>query len=130
MRPETSKRDTLYGDLIVLCAIALVDILVHILFSGQYGFHRDELDIVMNARQLDWGYVAYPPLTPLLARFGLALFGPSLVGLRLLPALGQGTVVVLTGLMAHGTTGQRGAGAQGQRCRSGAAKRTLLVRAR
>ena len=107
MRPETSKRDTLYGDLIVLCAIALVDILVHILFSGQYGFHRDELDIVMNARQLDWGYVAYPPLTPLLARFGLELFGPSLVGLRLLPALGQGIVVVLTGLMARDMGGSR-----------------------
>jgi len=121
MTPNTSKRSALSDDLIVLFAIALVDVLVHVLFSGQYGFHRTELDIVMNARQLDRGYVAYPPLTPLLARFGLALFGPSLVGLRLLPALGQGIVVVLTGLMARGTTGQRGAGAQDQRCQSWAA---------
>ena len=107
MTPLTSKRSALIGDLIVLFAIALVDVLVHVLFSGQYGFHRDELDIVMNARQLDWGYVAYPPLTPLLARIGLELFGPSLVGLRLLPALGQGIVVVLTGLMARDMGGGR-----------------------
>jgi len=53
MTPNTAKRSTLSGDLIVLFAIALVDVLVHIVFSGQYGFHRDELDIVMNARQLD-----------------------------------------------------------------------------
>ena len=107
MTPNTSKRSTLSGDLIILFAIALVDVLLHVLFSGQYGFHRDELDIVMNARQLDWGYVAYPPLTPLLARIGLELFGPSLVGLRLLPALGQGIVVVLTGLMARDMGGGR-----------------------
>jgi len=49
MTPNTAKRSTLSGDLIVLFAIVLVDVLVHIVFSGQYGFHRDELDIVMNA---------------------------------------------------------------------------------
>jgi hypothetical protein len=42
----------LSGDLVVLCAIALVDVLVHVLFSGQYGFHRDELDVLMNVHQL------------------------------------------------------------------------------
>jgi 4-amino-4-deoxy-L-arabinose transferase-like glycosyltransferase len=109
MTTARSQRSTLSGDLIVLFAVALVDVVVHVLFSGQYGFHRDELDIIMSARQLDWGYVAYPPLTPLLARIGLELFGPSLVGLRLLPALGQGLVVVLTGLMARDFGGSRSA---------------------
>ncbi len=46
------------------CSLVVVVMLFHILTNGQYGFHRDELDILMNARQLDWGYVAYPPLTP------------------------------------------------------------------
>ena len=82
---------------------------MHVLTNGQYGFHRDELDIIMNARQLDWGYVAYPPLTPLLARFELALFGGSLTGMRLLPALAQGIVAVLVGLMARDMGGRRGA---------------------
>jgi 4-amino-4-deoxy-L-arabinose transferase-like glycosyltransferase len=81
--------------------------LAHLLTNGQYGFHRDELDILMNARQLDWGYVAYPPLTPLLARVGLALFGSSLPGLRLFSAIGQGVVALLVGWMARDLGGKR-----------------------
>ena len=107
MTPNMSRRSAFSGDLMILFAIALVDVFLHVLSSGQYGFHRDELDVVMNARQLDWGYVAYPPLAPLVARLGLELFGPSLVGLRLLPALGQGIVVLLTGLMARDMGGSR-----------------------
>ncbi|MFN2196685.1 MAG: glycosyltransferase family 39 protein, partial [Anaerolineales bacterium] len=86
------------GILLLLGAAAA---LFHILFNGQYGFHRDELDILMNARQLDWGYVAYPPITPFAARILLEIFGNSLRGLRLFSALGQGIVVVLAGLMAR-----------------------------
>lgn len=43
---------------ILLLLLAIGGALIHILLNGQYGFHRDELDIIMNARQLDWGYVA------------------------------------------------------------------------
>ncbi|RPI33993.1 MAG: phospholipid carrier-dependent glycosyltransferase, partial [Chloroflexota bacterium] len=88
-------------DNMVLLLLGCLAALVHILLNGQYGFHRDELDILMNARRLDWGYVAYPPLTPFLARIGLELFGDSLRGLRLFSALGQGVVVILAGLMAR-----------------------------
>lgn len=91
----------------LLLLIGSAVVLFHILTNGQYGFHRDELDILMNARQLDWGYVAYPPLTPFLARLELMLFGTSLVGLRLLPALAQGVVVILVGLMARDFGGGR-----------------------
>jgi hypothetical protein len=89
--------------LLIGCGVALF----HILTNGQYGFHRDELDILMNAHQLDWGYVAYPPITPLVARISLSLFGTSLRGLRLFPALAQGIVVILTGLMARDFGGGR-----------------------
>jgi 4-amino-4-deoxy-L-arabinose transferase-like glycosyltransferase len=95
------------GDNTLLLLIGAGVVLLHILTNGQYGFHRDELDILMNARQLDWGYVAYPPLTPLIARIGLTLFGPSLVGLRAFPALAQGIVVILVGLMARDFGGGR-----------------------
>ncbi|MFN2138063.1 MAG: glycosyltransferase family 39 protein, partial [Candidatus Promineifilaceae bacterium] len=95
------------SDNMLLLLIAGGIVLFHILTNGQYGFHRDELDILMNARQLDWGYVAYPPITPLLARIELALFGPSLMGMRLLPALAQGMVVILVGLMTRDFGGSR-----------------------
>ncbi len=97
------------NDIGVLTLVGLAITLSHLLTNGQYGFHRDELDIIMNARQLDWGYVAYPPLTPFLARIELLLFGPSLIGMRLFPALAQGIVALLVGLMARDFGGRRSA---------------------
>src|SRR5512133_3657671 len=94
---------------LILLSLALGGVLIHILLNGQYGFHRDELDFIMNARQLDLGYVSYPPITPLFARIGLELFGESLRGLRILPAIAQGIVMVLAGLMAREMSGKRNA---------------------
>jgi 4-amino-4-deoxy-L-arabinose transferase-like glycosyltransferase len=101
---EEQKTDNL-----ILILLALGGTLIHILFNGQYGFHRDELDFIMNARQLDWGYISYPPLTPFFARLGLELFGESLRGLRVLPAIAQGIVMILAGLMARDMGGKRNA---------------------
>ena len=56
--------------------------------STRYGFHRDELYFLDCARHLQAGYVDQPVLTPLLAWVSLSLFGVSLPGLRLWPALG------------------------------------------
>lgn len=96
-------------DNVLLLALASGGVLIHILLNGQYGFHRDELDVILNARQLDWGYVAYPPFTPFLARIEFALFGASLRGLRIFPALAQGLVMVLAGWMARDMGGKRNA---------------------
>jgi len=97
------------SDTTLLLLLALVGVLFHVLLNGQYGFHRDELDFIMNARQLAWGYVSYPPITPFFARVGLVLFGESLRGLRVLPAIAQGFAMVLAGLMARDMGGKRGA---------------------
>ncbi len=109
MTLKTALRPLHLSDNALLLLLAVGGVSIHILLNGQYGFHRDELDILMNARQLDWGYVAYPPLTPFIARLGLELFGNSLQGLRLFSALGQGLVMVLAGLMARDMGGKRGA---------------------
>jgi 4-amino-4-deoxy-L-arabinose transferase-like glycosyltransferase len=75
--------------------------------NHQYGFHQDEMVVLDNANNLDWGFVEYPPLTPLLARLELTLLGLSLVSARTLSALSQGIVFVLTGLMARELGGNR-----------------------
>jgi len=90
--------------LIILVAILVT---VHTLTNGQYGFHRDELATIDDARHLAWGYIAYPPLTPFIARVALELFGPSLAGLRFFAALAQGLSVILAGLMARELGGAR-----------------------
>jgi hypothetical protein len=94
---------------LLLIIFALCAVTFHIALNGQYGFHRDELDFIMSARQLDWGYVSYPPLTPFFARLGLELFGESLRGLRVIPAIAQGIVMILAGLMARDMGGKRNA---------------------
>jgi 4-amino-4-deoxy-L-arabinose transferase-like glycosyltransferase len=86
---------------ILLLLLALVRVLLHTLTNGLYGFHRDELATLDDARHLAWGYVAYPPLAPAVARVALELFGPSLPGLRLFAVLAQGAAMVLSGLMAR-----------------------------
>jgi hypothetical protein len=89
--------------------LAFLNILLHTLTNAQYGFHRDELATLEDARYLAWGYVVYPPMTPLIARLSLTLFGPSLVALRFFAAVAQGIAMVLTGLMAGELGGTRSA---------------------
>jgi hypothetical protein len=60
---------------------------VLMVLSPWYGFHRDELYFLDCARHLQASYVDQPVLTPLLAWVSLKLFGVSLTGLRLWPAL-------------------------------------------
>jgi 4-amino-4-deoxy-L-arabinose transferase-like glycosyltransferase len=100
-------RRILSSDLAMLVLLALGWVLIFIPINEQYGFHRDELAFVENARHLDWGYIEYPPLTPLIARAALELFGTSLVGLRLFASLAIGAVLVLVGLMARELGGSR-----------------------
>ena len=89
--------------LVIAGAIAII----HLITNGRYGFHRDEFQFLSDARHLDWGFVAYPPLTPFLERIGLALFGLSLIGLRLFSVLAQAIAIVVTGLMARELGGGR-----------------------
>lgn len=96
-------------DLLMLVTIAAGTVVVHLLAGGYYGFHRDELATLDDARHLAWGYVAYPPVTPFFARLSLILFGTSLVGFRFFAFIVEAIAVVLTGLMARELGGRRGA---------------------
>ncbi len=91
----------------MLLGLAGAVALLHMLTNGRYGFHRDELQFLSDARHIDWGFVAYPPLTPFLERIGLALFGISLTGLRLFSVIAQSMAIIVTGLMAKELGGGR-----------------------
>ena len=95
------------SDLGVLVLLGSALLLLHTLTNGRYGFQRDELMTLDDARHLDWGYVSYPPLTPFLGRVELELFGTSLRGFRLFAALAQSLVPVLAGLAARELGGKR-----------------------
>ena len=94
-------------DMWALVGIAAAVALVHVVTNGRYGLHRDELQVLSDARHLDWGFVPYPPLTPFVERIALSLFGLSLVGLRMFSVIAQAAAVVVTGLMAYELGGGR-----------------------
>jgi 4-amino-4-deoxy-L-arabinose transferase-like glycosyltransferase len=91
-----------------ISAAAAVALLLAV--SGRYGFHRDELYFIVAGRQLDWGFIDQPPLTPVVARISESILGLSPTALRVLPALSVGAVSVVSALMAR----RFGAGRAGQ----------------
>jgi hypothetical protein len=91
----------------ILFALSAAVLLVHLLTGNRYGFHRDELATLDDARHLAWGFVAYPPVTPFFGWVSLTLFGTSLAGFRFFAALAMSVAILLTGLMARQMGGKR-----------------------
>jgi len=104
-----SRNGTSDRGLAILLALGAAVLVVHLLTGGSYGFHRDELATLDDARHLAWGYVAYPPVTPFFGWISLKLFGTSLTGFRFFAAVSASVAVVLTGLMARELGGKTGA---------------------
>jgi 4-amino-4-deoxy-L-arabinose transferase-like glycosyltransferase len=108
MNRPINFRSVLLSDVGILIMLALLRFLLQVFTNGQYGFHQDELVTVdIATRHLDWGYVAWPPLTPFLANISCSLFGLSLIGLRSFAALAEGIMMLLMGLMIRDLGGNR-----------------------
>jgi 4-amino-4-deoxy-L-arabinose transferase-like glycosyltransferase len=95
LKLRIKNRDTL-----IILGISFLNLLIHILTNGQYGFHRDELYFIDCSKHLAFGYIDMPPLTPFFAKLTLILLGDTLQGLRFFPALLSSIIVFMTGLMA------------------------------
>lgn len=100
-----SKRTLIEGDPsrtpAILWPFVVTALLIHLLTNGRYGYFRDELYFIACAKHLDWGYVDMAPLSALLLRIELTLFGDSLFALRLFPALAGALTVTLTGAITR-----------------------------
>ncbi len=68
---------------VVAAMVALAIVLAVV--APLYGYHRDELYFRMLPPA--WGYTDQPPLTPLLASAAAALFGDSVIALRIVALL-------------------------------------------
>jgi 4-amino-4-deoxy-L-arabinose transferase-like glycosyltransferase len=110
MKKIELNRGTLFGATAILLYLALVRLVAVLLFSGRYGYFRDELYYLACADHLALGYVDHPPLSIGLLAVVRALFGDSLFAIRLLPALAGAVTVFLSGLLAR----KLGAGKFGQ----------------
>jgi len=91
----------------MLFGLAGILVVAHVLTNGRYGLHRDELQVLSDARHLDWGFVPYPPLTPFVERVSMSIFGLSLVGLRMFSVISAALILIFTGMMARELGGGR-----------------------
>jgi hypothetical protein len=98
----------------VACGFGVFTVLLHVALTlwvkhVGYGYFRDEFYYLICGRHLAWGYVDHGPMVALQARVAETLFGKSLVGLRMLSAIGGGVRVAMTGLIAWALGGRRAA---------------------
>src|SRR3989304_3092016 len=101
------------GAVLLGAAFAAVALQMGATLIGQkfgYGYFIDELYYIACARRLDFGYVDHPPLAPAILRLNLALFGDSLVALRLPGPIAGALTALTTGWLAA----RLGAGRFGQ----------------
>ncbi len=106
---DATDRRALAGGLAVVGLMALAKIALHFASPGRvgYGFFVDELYFLACSEHLAWGFVDMPPLFPAITALIRALFGDSLLAIRLLPALSGAALVMMTGLMARDLGGRR-----------------------
>ena len=90
-----------------LLALSVGALALLLVFASRNGYHRDELYFIEASRHLAWGYVDQPVGAIAIVRLSRALFGSSLLGLRLFPALAFALTVFLTGLIARELGGRR-----------------------
>ncbi len=88
-------------------AIAAVKVLFHLLTATRYGYFVDEFYYYSCSRHLQWGYVDHPPLVAGLMWLATHLFGHSLLGIRVIPALLSGLLVALVAATARELGGGR-----------------------
>jgi hypothetical protein len=87
--------------------VAAATVLLHLAVGAGYGWHRDEMYFFVESWRMDWGFASEPPMTPAIAWLSGQLFGESLVGLRMWPALAGAAVAVLASLVARELGGGR-----------------------
>jgi hypothetical protein len=103
---NATLRRILISDYALIAGIALVSFLVHMAIAGNYGYFRDELYYIAAGHHLAPGYVDFPFLIALLAAL-LQPFGDNLVIIHIVPAIANGCVVFVTGLLARELGGKR-----------------------
>jgi len=77
-------------------AMAAAYIVIQLALSHRYGYFRDEFYYLACGEHLAWGYVDHPPLIAVIAKISRAIFGESLLAIRLLSALAGGATILMT----------------------------------
>jgi hypothetical protein len=104
---DRAPLNRLTGGPAVVAYIAALTLALHLATAGVYGLFIDELYFLACGEHLAWGYVDMPPLTAVQAWLARALFGDSMLAIRLFPALAGAGIVLLTGALVREMGGRR-----------------------
>jgi hypothetical protein len=102
-----SRRGILTTTIGIPLAFAGLKLVLQAIAIANYGYFRDELYYIACSKHLAWGYVDQPPFSIVLLAVIRAVFGDSIVALRLLPAMAGASTVFLVGLLARDLGGGR-----------------------
>ena len=104
---EIFSKKHLISEVAVLVYLASVKLLIPLITSPDFGFHRDEFLYLALGDHLAWGYLEVPPSIAVVANISRWLFGDSLFAIRFIPALTGALTLFLTGLIARELGGGR-----------------------
>ena len=85
----------------LLWIIAALNVVLHLAFSQNLEYHRDELLYFSQGLHPDWGYASVPPLTGWLAGLVEATLGYSVWAVRTLPAIFSAVMVLLVAAISR-----------------------------
>ena len=81
---------------VVAILFMVAKLCMHFLTNTNYELHRDEMLYFNMADHLSFGYATVPPVTGFLAFIVKSIFGYSVFGIRLIPALlGAGSIYII-----------------------------------
>ncbi len=95
------------SSLFVILIFAFIKLILHLVFANGYGYFIDELYTIACGEHLSFGYVDIPPLVPFLSRLSGIVFGYSLFGIHILPAVSGSLFILFTGLFTRELGGGR-----------------------
>ena len=90
-----------------LIFLGAIYIALQLFTGGNYPLFRDELYYIDCAGHPAFGYVDHPPVSILILSVWKALFGTSLLSLRVLPALSGAVLIYLSGIIASQIGGSK-----------------------
>lgn len=104
---EVFSKKHLLSHVALLLYLASIKLLIPLITSRDFGFHRDEFLYMAMGEHLAWGYLEVPPSIAVVANIPRWLIGDSLFAIRFIPGLTGALTLLLTGLIARELGGGR-----------------------
>ena len=98
MEDEYSPKEPLSTFLVIPFSIAIAQLVIQMLFHGNYGYFRDELYYIACSKHLAFGFVDQPPLSIAILAIVRWVIGDSLHAIRFLPAFAISATSILAAL--------------------------------